>query len=134
MAKKKAEKSEGAVPKSPAKEAAVPAKAAKPAKPQAAGVPMIDTSLAAAAAARMLAFSKRAKDDQKKSESSLVKQIKNELNRPHAASVSNVLNKSMPQGAAKPSSLPFDQKKQVGHNQTFGPDVTRTGVPRRTSG
>jgi hypothetical protein len=134
MAKKKTEKSETAAPKSPAKKAAAPTNAAKPAKPQAAsfGTPMIDTSLAAAAAARMLSFNRRQRDE-KSEGSSMVKQIKSELNKSHSNAVSNVLNKSAPEGSAKPSNLPFDQKKQVGHNQTFGPDVTRTGVPRRTS-
>jgi hypothetical protein len=89
--------------------------------------------MAAQAAARML-FSKRpggqSTDDKK--DSSLVKQIKSDLNKPHASAVSNVLNKSAPAGTPKPSNLPFDQK-QVGRNQTYSPDVTRTGVPRRTS-
>jgi hypothetical protein len=123
--------------KEPAKKAggAGAVKAAKPAKPHAppSAMPMVDTSLAAQAAARML-FSKRpgsqSTDDKK--ESSLVKQIKSDLNKPHASAVSNVLNKSAPAGSPKPSNLPFDQK-QVGRNQTYSPDVTRTGVPRRTS-
>ena len=34
----------------------------------------------------------------------------------------------------KKSNLPFGGGKQVGHNQTFGADVTRSGVPRRTAG
>jgi hypothetical protein len=47
--------------------------------------------------------------------------------------VSNVLNQSAPEGTKKPSAQPFG-RKQVGHNQTFGGDLTRSGVPRRTSG
>jgi len=135
MAKKKSEKSETPASKAPAKRAAAPAKTAKPAKPQAisGGTPMIDTSLAAAAAARMLAFSKRNKSGDASADSSLVKQIKSELNKSHSAAVSNVLNQSTPEGVAKPSNLPFDNRKQVGHNQTYGQDAARTGVPRRTS-
>jgi len=132
MAKKKSEKSESAPAKAPAKKVAAPAKAAKP-QAISGGTPMIDTSLAAAAAARMLAFSKRNKPSESQPDSSLVKQIKSELTKSHSAAVSNVLNQSAPEGAAKPSNLPFDNRKQVGHNQTFGADVTRTGVPRRTS-
>ena len=115
-------------------------KPAASARPHAGGMPMIDTSLAAAAAARMLAFNKRAQhassssSDESKKEGSLVKQIKNELKKPHSAVVSDVLNESAPEGAPKPSAMPFDQQRQVGHNQTFSPDVTRSGVPRRTSG
>ena len=144
MAKKKMEKTEATEKKAPAKKAAAaksgpakPAKAAAPTRSHAggAGMPMIDTSLAAAAAARMLTFNKRGQDKgETKKEGGLVKQIKNELNKPHSAVVSDMLNESAPEGAKKPSATPFDQQRQVGHNQTFSPDVTRTGVPRRTSG
>jgi len=43
----------------------------------------------------------------------------------------NVLDKSGPSGSRR-----SDQPKgpQVGHNQTFGADVNRAGVPRRTPG
>ncbi len=34
----------------------------------------------------------------------------------------------------KSGNQPFGGGKQVGHNQTFGADINRTGVPRRTSG
>jgi hypothetical protein len=147
MAKKKTASGESSKPAAAKKEAAkkeptkksagagTSAKASKPAKPHAtpSGMPIIDTSLAAQAAACML-FSKRAggQSDDDKKESSLVKQIKSDLNKPHASAVSNVLNKSAPAGTPKPSNLPFDQK-QVGRNQTYNPDITRTGVPRRTS-
>ena len=96
---------------------------------------MVDTSLAAAAAARMLTagFGKRNQPQEKSEGSSMIKQIKNELNKSGSSGVSSMLDKNAPAGAKKPGNLPFGQK-QVGHNQTFGPDVTRTGVPRRTSG
>ena len=149
MAKKKTDKSESTEPKHARAAKKAPAKSkvaetkvssakgagAKPAKPQApTGSPVIDTSLAAAAAARML-FSKRPNqsDEERTEGSSLIKQIKSDLNKPHSATLSGVLDKNAPAGTKKPSNLPFGQK-QVGHNQTFGPDVTRTGVPRRTSG
>jgi hypothetical protein len=45
-----------------------------------------------------------------------------------------VLDQGAPQGQKKSSAQPFGHKQQVGRNQTFGADVTRSGVPRRTSG
>ncbi len=139
MAKKQPEKAKttpAASSKKPA--AAQQVKSSKPGKPSApAGAPMIDTDFAAQAAARMLAagLSRREqpRDDDDKGEGSLIKQLKADLNKPAATAVSNVLNKSAPEGAKKPSPLPFG-RKQVGHNQTFGGDLTRSGVPRRTSG
>lgn len=45
----------------------------------------------------------------------------------------NMLDKSTPIGQKK-SSQAFGFGKQVGHNQTFGADVNRRSVPRRTAG
>lgn len=158
MAKKKSEKSETSASKEPsakkpsgAKKSATATtstaaaskqtKTAKPARQAAPiGSPLIDTSLAAQTAARMLAAGRARRERQtqqdegeEKKEGSLINQIKSDLNKPAAATISNVLNKSAPEGVKKPSSQPFAHK-QVGHNQTFGADLTRSGVPRRTSG
>lgn len=134
MAKKKTESSKAspsaaAKKQSPAKQSTT----TKPAKPSApSGMPMIDTDLAAQAAAAMLLHRNKGGADSE-SKGSLIEQLKADLNKPAAATVSNILNKSTPEGAKKPSPLPFG-RKQVGHNQTFGGDLTRSGVPRRTSG
>jgi hypothetical protein len=98
---------------------------------------MVDTDLAAQAAAQMLAAGlgrrEQNQSEEEKREGSLIRQLKADLNKGHAQTVSSVLDKGAPQGSRKPSDLPFGQK-QVGRNQTYGADVTRSGVPRRTSG
>ena len=140
MAKKKSEKSEEKATKAESKPAA---KKAAPAKKKSAastptGAPLVDTNRAAETAARMLAAGAHAKQSQQgqqpqqKSESSLFKQMKAGLNKPAAGAMGGLLDKS---GGPlqKKSNQPFGGK-QVGHNQTFGADVTRSGVPRRTSG
>jgi len=63
-------------------------------------------------------------------ESASFKQLKEGLNKP-ASSVGNLLG--APAGQKK-SNLPFGGQKQSFRNQTFGADVNRTGVPRRTGG
>ena len=65
-----------------------------------------------------------------KPQSAMFKQLKAGLNKPHAAAMSNLLEKS--HGPEPTRSHPM--LKQVGQNQTFSADVTRTGVPRRTPG
>lgn len=100
---------------------------------QSASVPMIDTAQAAQAAAKMLIAGVSAKpppDSLPRQESSLFKQLKASLNKPHALAMSNLLDKSEGPGPAKLHPL----LKQVGHDQTLGQDVTRSGVPRRTPG
>jgi hypothetical protein len=99
------------------------------------GMPMIDTSLAAENAARMLMgrFNKPSASvsgSEKPQESAMFKQLKAGLKAPHSAAMSNLLDKS--HGPEPAKSHP--QLKQVGQNQTFGADVTRSGVPRRTPG
>jgi hypothetical protein len=101
-------------------------------------MPMVDTSLAAQAAAQMLGAGLGRRDQgpsgEDKREGSLIRQLKADLNKGHSQTVSNVLDKGAPQGTKKGGgNLPFGQK-QVGRNQTYGADVTRSGVPRRTSG
>lgn len=111
----------------PKKKAAAKKPAAKPA---AGSIPGIDTSLAAETAAKMLAAKFNKSVGTAKPESAMFRQMKEGLNKPHSAAMSNVLDKA--QGPEPIKSHP--QFKQVGHNQTHGADVTRTGVPRRTPG
>ena len=85
----------------------------------------------------MLAAGAHAKQSQpsqqpQKSESSMFKQMKAGLNKPASSAMGGLLDKSGGPLQKKPNQ-PFGGK-QVGHNQTFGADVTRSGVPRRTSG
>jgi hypothetical protein len=100
---------------------------------------MVDTSLAAQTAAQMLAAGLGRREpqhqptDEDKREGSLIRQLKADLNKGHAQTVSSILDKGAPQSGKRSSGLPFGQK-QVGRNQTYGADVTRSGVPRRTSG
>lgn len=121
-------------------------KAAKPqgntkksaeAKPAAAAPPAhgIDPAKAAASAAAMIAHkvSNPIPATGPKVESSGFKNLKESLAKPHAAGIGGLLDKLTPTGQKK-SGLPFSDSKQVGHNQTFGADVSRRSVPRRTGG
>jgi hypothetical protein len=66
-------------------------------------------------------------------DSASFKQMKESINKPHNA-MGNALDKSGLAGG-KHSHLPFGHaNKQIGRNQTFGADVNRSGVPRRTGG
>ena len=118
---------------------AVKAKAAKPAVGAApVATPMVDTQLAAQAAARMLTakatgMSSAAPMGDRK-ETSAFKQLKQSFNKPHAAGMGNILNNSA-SGAAKKANMPFQGGKPVtSHNQTFGADASKNFVPRRTGG
>ena len=124
----KAKKSESAPKKSG--KAAEKGKAATPRATSAA--PMVDTNLAAQAAAKMLVAKKSESSASTRKGGGLINQLKAQLNRQSSASVSGMLDKSAPTGAKKPH-LPFGGK-QVAHHQTYGGDITRSGVPRRTPG
>jgi hypothetical protein len=147
-------KSEATAPKAAAKapapaaaKASAAAKAPAAAKKKPAGarpavptsVPLIDTSLAAENAAKMLAAgvnlrASATSGSASKPESAMFKQLKSGLNKPSAAAMNNLLDKTHGPSTHK-SGQPFGAgSKQVGQNQTFGADVNRTGVPRRTSG
>ena len=119
----------------PAKKSTAAAPAAKkPATGAPATSPMIDTNLAANAAAAMIAAKGAgggAQQQGPKKESGAFKQLKAGLNKPANSSLGGAF--SVPQQSKK-SPTPFGGAKQVGHNQTFGADVNRTGVPRRTPG
>lgn len=124
------------------------AKARTPAKPEGAGagaMPMIDTNLAAAAAANMLLSRSaganapatsgaepagRAGDagDGDKRETSAFKQLKQSLG---SQGLGNLLGGAQ---AGKKSNQSFGGGPQVRRNQTFGADVSRVNVPRRTGG
>ena len=146
MAKKKAEtgaKKETSTPaKKPAPAAAPPEKkaAASSAKPAASGSPAssprIDTSLAANAAAAMIAGkvgpTSSGGKSQPKKESSAFKQLKAGLNKPAGGALGGAFGVVGQQ--QKKSGQNYGGGKQVGHNQTFGADVNRSGVPRRTPG
>jgi hypothetical protein len=121
----KAEKKPAAAKKSPP--------AAKTTMP---GSPLIDTSLAASSAASMIAAGLSARNHKPagaqsgKPESSLFKQLKSGLNKPHSATMDSLLDKTHGPGAQKGNAF----QKQVGHNQTTGSDAARINVPRRTAG
>jgi len=109
-------------------------------KPKAAGKPaagpVIDPSKSAAAAAAMVANKVSAPPTATASaqpQSSTFAKLKESLNKPHAATMGNLLDKLTPPGQKK-SALPFGANQQVGHNQTFGGDASRRNVPRRTNG
>lgn len=141
----KAKKSESSKKPAAKKEAAKKAPARKPATTKkSAGLgtgPLVDTTLAAQNAARFLAAglphkaatSGGAASSSTRSESSMFKNLKQGLAKPHLTGLDNLLDKSAPTDT-KRSNLPFGGGKQVGHNQTFGADVNRAGVPRRTPG
>lgn len=136
MAKaKKTESASESAPKKKAPEKKAPAKKPAAARPALLGdTPMIDTSLAAQSAARMLTAGLNKTTTSNTSiprqESALFKQMKAGLNKPHAAAMSNLLEKSQGPEPAKTHS----NMKQVGQNQTQSADVTRSGVPRRNPG
>ena len=110
-------------------------KPAKQAEASSSGI-FVDTNLAAESAARLLAAgvsTKAPADAQPRTESSLFKQMKSGLANPAAQSMSNLLDKHGDQ-TLKKSAAPFAKGPQMGRNQTFGADVNRAGVPRRTGG
>jgi hypothetical protein len=124
-----------------------------PARPAAGGtsspssIPLIDTSFAAETAAnfvvnRALLGNARAGAPQEepaeetpgeeKRESSAFKQMKAGLNKPAGQGLGGVLGNTNP--GKKGNSGFGGGNQQIGRNQTFGADVTRSGVPRRTGG
>ena len=132
-----------------------PSKSAAPAG--GGGVPLIDTDLAAATAAKMLvsraasgaaqgATSGAAasaagtssddvgageKREGEKRETSTFKQLKQNLSKPQGGGLGSVLGGPV---AGKKGNTPVGGNQQVARNQTFGADVNRSGVPRRTGG
>jgi hypothetical protein len=136
MAKAKKQSSEGTpaaatnpTAKKVGKKAAEPA--AKPAQPLA---PMIDTNLAAATAAKFVARKEDlgASPAPSHGESTAFKQMKENLHKPVGGSTPSFLQNIVP--AKKFNNSIPGKNQQLGRNQTFGADVNRTGVPRRTGG
>ncbi|HEY2586918.1 MAG TPA: hypothetical protein VGI81_14325 [Tepidisphaeraceae bacterium] len=127
-----AETSEATPAREPAaKKAPAAKKSTKTTASAAPAAPLIDTSLAAAAAAKMVANRDLLNAAGEKRQSGAFKQLKESLTKPAASGPASFLQSTAPQ---KKSNLPFGGRNQVGHNQTFGADVNRAGVPRRTGG
>ena len=63
--------------------------------------------------------------------------MKQNLAKPGGSGLDSVLDKTASPGSRK-AEVPYAGPKSLGgsggRNQTFGADVNRTGVPRRTSG
>ena len=124
------------------------------------GVPLIDTSLAAEAAAKTVLHRApggaggtgrsgasggtgasagtstptqpdAAGEGQDKRETSTFKQLKQSLSKPASQGLGGILGNV--QGGKK-SGQPFGSPQQQARNQTFGADVNRSGIPRRTGG
>lgn len=106
------------------------AKSAAPA-PQA---PLIDTNLAASVAAKMLVHKDlltNAAQSSDAAESDAFKQLKEGVHKPIGNTTPTFLQSLTPD--KKFNAIP-NRHQQIGRNQTFGADVNRTGVPRRTGG
>ena len=104
------------------------------------GSPMVDTALAAAVAAKQLAagLTPPAVAPASAKESAAFKQFKQSLTKPATGGLDSMLDKTAGPGSRK-SDAPFAGPRGNtgpggGRNQTFGADVNRAGVPRRTSG
>jgi hypothetical protein len=99
---------------------------------------VVDTNLAAQSAARMLAAGISAKPTasdtaaEPQQESAMFKQLKGGLAKGAGQAMNSLLDKHGGPTQKKTPSFGFGQ--QIGRNQTFGADVNRTGVPRRTGG
>ena len=148
--KKEAAGTKKAAPQSQAdaKAKTPPKTPAKSSGARAGGMPLIDTNLAAAAAANMLlsrsaggnapAASRAEATDQagdaaegEKRETSAFKQLKQSLSYQGSQGVGNLLGGAH---GGKKSNQGFGGGPQVRRNQTFGADVSRVNVPRRTGG
>jgi hypothetical protein len=93
---------------------------------------LIDTSLAAATAARMVgSHTTQAASGGEHSESAAFKKLKEGLTKPSTQGLSSFISGGAP---SKKTGTPFGVQNQMKRGQTFGADVNRTGVPRRTGG
>jgi hypothetical protein len=88
---------------------------------------------AAAFVAHRVSTTAASSKEETKTESSSFKNLKDSLNKPHAQSIGGLLDKTGAPGQKK-SAVPFGDGRQVKHNQTFGADVNKMSVPRRTGG
>jgi hypothetical protein len=64
-------------------------------------------------------------------DSAAFKKLKEGLTKPSTQGLSSFISNSAP---TKKSGMPFGVHNQKTRGQTFGADVNRTGVPRRTGG
>ena len=121
----------------PAGEAKKPKGKSKPAaKPVAATPPMVDTTLAAAAVAKGLVAGLSAAPTAAAGKSSAsFEKMKESLGK-SAGGLGAALDKSAPSGLKKPPRGFGTNSPTIGggRNQTFGADVSRASVPRRTGG
>ncbi len=101
-------------------------------KPAAAASPF-DTTLAASAAAKMVAQGATPPVSLagEHHESAAFKKLKESLSKPSTQGIANFISSTAP---AKKGGQPFTAPNQVKRGQTFGADVNRSGVPRRTGG
>jgi len=107
----------------------------KPPAAPASGSPLVNPSHSAAAAAALVGrkISPTGITSGPQTESTSFRNLKDSMTKPHSQTIGNVLDKIAPSGQ-KRSAVPFAGPKQLGHNQTFGADVSRRNVPRRTNG
>ncbi len=109
----------------------------KPSEPSAA--PLVDTNLAAQAAAKRVVAGlapmgpAMGGPQSPTRESASFKHLKDSLSKPAASGLAGMLDKTAGPIQRQPNT-PFHGGKQTGRNQVFGADVNRTGVPRRTGG
>jgi len=97
--------------------------------------PLVDTNLAAEAAARRVKAGfgpARTTSNLPVTETASFKHMKESLSKP-TAGLEGILDKTSGPAQRQPTT-PFHGGKQTGRNQVFGADVNRTGVPRRTGG
>jgi hypothetical protein len=106
-----------------------------PSSPGAKPAPSFDATFAIEAAAAMVGGrSARATPKPVRRESLEFRLLKEEINEPGMQSLDQLLD-STDKTVSKRTHRPMEHNKgQVGHNQTFGADVNRSGVPRRTGG
>ena len=101
------------------------------------GPRIVDTSLAAEAAARMVAARGSGKlgtaTGAAKPETSMFRQLKENVAKPHLAGVDTLLSNTTPPGA-RPANLPTPGDKPAGHHQTLSTEASRRNIPRRTAG
>jgi hypothetical protein len=97
--------------------------------------PLIDPLQSAAAAAALVGhkISPLPTATGPQTESTTFRNLKDSLTKPHSQTIGGVLDKIAP-NTQKWSGGHTGAGKQVGQNQTFGADVARRNVPRRTNG
>jgi hypothetical protein len=126
MAESKKGKKSGAPAK--AKSGASTAQKAAPPAPS-----PFDATLAASAAAKIVAHGAAPTlgGTGDHHESAAFKKLKESLSKPSTQGIANFISSTAP---AKKGGQPFAAQNQMKRGQTFGADVNRSGVPRRTGG